>query len=110
MQIDMNAKEGYADSNRDIQGKMKNGHLIIFALARYKISKKSAVMAGLDQPLTQHPTNIPRPNIAFGFETMTSAHAFRIFAGNYYGICLRATLCLIRTITREAPFCSPYFP
>jgi hypothetical protein len=81
-----NNVEGYVDSNGDIQKKMNNGHLAISALGRYKVSEKSAVMAGLDQPLTQHPTNNPRPNISFGFETTTSAHAFQVFMGNYYGI------------------------
>ena len=81
-----NNVEGYVDSQGDIQGKMKNGHLAISGLGRYKISEKSAVTAGFDQPLTQHPTNNPRPNISFGFETTTSAHAFQVFAGNYYGI------------------------
>jgi hypothetical protein len=78
--------EGYVDKNGVIQKKMENGHLAISFLGRYKISQGSAIVLGYDQPLTQHPTNNPHPNICFGFETTTSAHAFQVFAGNYYGI------------------------
>jgi hypothetical protein len=78
--------EGYVDSKGAIQKKMENGHLAISFLGRYKISEGSAITVGYDQPLTQHPTNNPHPNICFGFETTTSAHAFQVFAGNYYGI------------------------
>jgi hypothetical protein len=78
--------EGYVDSQGNVQNKMENGHLAISALGRYKVSDQSAVTVGYDQPLTQHPTNNPHPNIAFGFETTTSAHAFQVFMGTYYGI------------------------
>jgi hypothetical protein len=78
--------EGYVDSQGNVQNKMENGHLAISALGRYKVSDQSAVTVGYDQPLTQHPTNNPQPNIAFGFETTTSAHAFQVFMGTYYGI------------------------
>lgn len=78
--------EGYVDSKGEIQNKMHNYHLAIAVLGRYKITEKSAVIVGYDQPMTQHPTNNPRPNISFGFETTTSSHAFQVFAGNYYGI------------------------
>lgn len=81
-----NNVEGYVNSQGEIAKKMNNGHLAFSALGRYKISDKSAIVIGYDQPLTQHPTNNPEPNIAFGFETTTDSHAFQIFAGNYYGI------------------------
>jgi len=81
-----NNVEGYVNSKGDIVGKMKNGHLAISFLGRYKISNKSALIVNYDQPLTQHPTNNPHPNIAFGFETTTDSHAFQVFAGNYYSI------------------------
>ena len=55
-------------------------------LAGYKVTEKSAFIVGYDQPLTQHTTNNPHPNICFGFETTTSSHAFQVFFGNYYGI------------------------
>jgi hypothetical protein len=81
-----NNVEAYVDSKGEIQNKMKNGHFAISVLGRYKVTEKSAIIAGYDQPLTQHPTNNPHPNICFGFETTTSSHAFQVFFGNYYGI------------------------
>lgn len=78
--------EGYVDSKGEIQKKMKNGNFTLSVLGRYKISEKSAIIVGYDQPLTQNPVNNPHPNISFGFETTTSSHAFQVFMGNYYGI------------------------
>jgi Membrane bound beta barrel domain (DUF5777) len=81
-----NNVEAYVDKNGEIQKKMKNGHLAISVLGRYKVTEKSAVIAGYDQPLTQHTTNNPHPNICFGFETTTSSHAFQVFFSNYGSI------------------------
>jgi Membrane bound beta barrel domain (DUF5777) len=81
-----NNVEGYVDENGDVKGKMENLHFAISFLGRFKISDKTAIIVNVDQPLTQHPTNNPHPNIAFGFEMSTSSHAFQIFAGNYYNI------------------------
>jgi uncharacterized beta barrel domain-containing protein DUF5777 len=78
-----NNVEGYIDSKGDIQSKMKNDHFAIAFSGRYKITEKSSIILNYDQPLTQHPTNNPHPNIAFGLETTTSSHAFQVFAGNY---------------------------
>ena len=81
-----NNVEAYVDSKGVIQNKMHNYHLAISVLGRYKLTQKTAVIAGYDQPLTQHVTNNPHPNICFGFETTTSSHAFQVFFGNYAGI------------------------
>ena len=81
-----NNVEAYVDKNGEIQNKMNNAHFAISVLGRYKVSEKMAVIAGYDQPLTQHPTNNPHPNICFGIEMTTSAHAFQMFMGNYQGI------------------------
>ena len=81
-----NNVEAYVDDNGKIQKKMNNGHFAISVLGRYKVTEKSAIIVGYDQPLTQHTTNNPHPNICFGFETTTSSHAFQVFFGNYYGI------------------------
>jgi hypothetical protein len=81
-----NNVEAYVDSKGVIRNKMNNEHLAISFYGRYKITQKSAITLGYDQPLTQHPTNNPHPNIAFGFETTTSSHAFQVFAGNYSSI------------------------
>lgn len=81
-----NNVEGYIDSKGEIQKKMKNGHLAISFLGRYKVSQLSSIIVGYDQPLTTHSFNNPHPNISFGFETVTSSHAFQVFFANYYGI------------------------
>lgn len=81
-----NNVEAYVDSKGEIQKKMNNGHFAISVLGRYKIPDKTAIIAGYDQPLTEHLTNNPDPNISFGFEITTSSHAFQVFAGNYFGI------------------------
>lgn len=81
-----NNVEAYIDKDGSIQNKMKNGHFAVSVLGRYKVTEGSAIIAGYDQPLTQHYMNNPHPNICFGFETVTSSHAFQVFFGNYYGI------------------------
>ena len=43
-----------------------------------------AVLVNYDQPITKHPSGNPHPNISFGLELSTSAHAFQFFVGNYY--------------------------
>lgn len=82
----MNNVEAYVDAEGKIQPKMHNYHMDASVLGRYKISPKSAVIAGYEQPLTQHVTNNPHPNICFGFETITSSHTFQVFFGNYFSI------------------------
>jgi hypothetical protein len=81
-----NNVEAYVSSKGEIEKKMNNYHFAISMLGRYKVTKTMAVIAGYDQPLTQHLTNNPDPNISFGIEITTSSHAFQVFAGNYYGI------------------------
>ena len=81
-----NNVEGYVNSKGDIVNLMKNGHLAISFMGRYKFSDKSAVVINYDQPLTQHPSKNPQPNLSLGFETTTDSHAFQVFFANYYGI------------------------
>jgi hypothetical protein len=81
-----NAVEGYYDENGDVQGKMENDHIAIAVSGRYKVTNAMSIIANYDQPITQHPTNNPNPNISFGIEIGTSSHTFQIFAGNYYNI------------------------
>ncbi|MBI3139627.1 MAG: hypothetical protein HYZ15_13705 [Sphingobacteriales bacterium] len=99
-----NNVEAYVDSKGDIRKKMENGHLAISVLGRYKVTEKSSIMAGYDQPLTQHPTNNPHPNICFGFETTTSSHAFQVFFGNYYNIVPQSNNVLNRNNYRDGQF------
>jgi len=74
---------GYKDSDGNIQPTMYNNHFAIAFSGRYKVSKQMGIMLNYDQPITQHPTNNPHPNISFGLEVTTSAHSFQVFAGNY---------------------------
>lgn len=81
-----NNVEGYLDENGKIRNKMKNEHFAIAFMGRYKLTAKTNFLVNYDQPWTQHPMNNPHPNISFGFEMVTSAHAFQVFMGNYHGI------------------------
>ena len=81
-----NNVEAYVNSKGEIEKKMNNYHFAFSVAGRYKVSKSMALIAGYDQPLTQHLTNNPDPNISFGLEITTSSHAFQVFAGNYYSI------------------------
>jgi hypothetical protein len=78
-----NNVEGYVDADGKIQPKMNNMHFAIAFLGRIKLTEKMSFLMNYDQPLTQHPTNNPHPNISFGFEMATSSHDFQIFMGNY---------------------------
>jgi Membrane bound beta barrel domain (DUF5777) len=78
-----NNVEAYVDSKGEIQSKMNHAHFAIATMGRYRISDKFGLIANYDQPLTQHKTNNPHPNIALGIEMTTSSHAFQIFMGNY---------------------------
>lgn len=78
-----NNVEGYYDKDNVIQPTMKNDHLSFSLSGRYKISPKTAIIVNYDQPITQHPTNNPRPNLSIGLDMNSSGHGFQVFAGNY---------------------------
>ncbi len=78
-----NNVEGYYDANKVIQPKTNNAHLAISASGRYKLTDGMSIIAGYDQPLTQHPMNNPNPNISLGLDFKTSGHDFQVFMGNY---------------------------
>lgn len=77
-----NNVEAYRDKAGNILPKMNNEHFAISFLGRYKLTERFHLIANYDQPLTQHTTNNPQPNICFGIETTTISHSFQIFAGN----------------------------
>ncbi len=77
---------GYTDANGKIQPTMKNNHVAIAFMGRYKMTAKTNFLVNYDQPLTQHPMDNPHPNISFGLEMITSSHAFQFFASNYHNI------------------------
>jgi hypothetical protein len=78
-----NVVEGYISREGEVEGTMKNNHYALHIGGRYKFSGQTSIIAGYDQPLTEHLTNNPHPNISFGVEVATSSHAFQIFFTNY---------------------------
>lgn len=72
----------YIDKNGNIAPQMNNNHFAIAFLGRYKLTEKFHLIANYDQPLTQHLTNNPLPNLCFGFESVTSGHIFQVFIAN----------------------------
>jgi hypothetical protein len=78
--------EGYVDAAGEIKPKMNNAHFAIAFSGRYKLADGVAIIANYDQPLTQHTTNNPHPNLSAGLELSTKGHSFQIFIGNYQSI------------------------
>ena len=78
-----NVVEGYVTREGEVEGTMKNNHYAIHLGGRYKFSGQSSIIAAYDQPLTDHLTNNPHPNLSFGVEIATSSHTFQIFFTNY---------------------------
>jgi hypothetical protein len=81
-----NMVEAYINSDKEIEGIMKNDHIAVAVSGRYKVGSWVNIIANYDQPITQHKQNNPNPNISFGLELTSSSHQFQIFAGNYYNI------------------------
>lgn len=65
---------------------MENDHFAIAFGAQVKVTEGMAIIANVDQPITQHDNNNPNPNVSLGIQMTTSAHAFQIFVGNYDGL------------------------
>ena len=82
----VNSVYGYFAEPGVMKGEMKHDHYAVAVSGRLKVMESLAIIANYDQPITQHPTNNPEPNISFGLEASTSAHAFQIFVGNYSSI------------------------
>ncbi|WP_194972854.1 DUF5777 family beta-barrel protein [Aquiflexum lacus] len=81
-----NAVEAFIDPEGDKQALMRNDHFSFTLLGRYKVSDALSFIGNYDQPLTQHPTNNPNPNVSLGLELATPLHAFQVFVGNYQWI------------------------
>lgn len=81
-----NNVEGYISSDGSIKPKMNNAHFAISFSGTYAITDKMDIIANYDQPLTQHTTNNPNPNVSFGLQIGTSTHTFQVFLGNYQSI------------------------
>ncbi len=81
-----NNVEGYMSTEGTIKAKMNNAHYAIAASGSYMLTDGMGIMANYDQPLTQHPTNNPHPNVSFGLQFVTMSHTFQIFCGNFQSI------------------------
>lgn len=71
------------DSTLEVKPKMKFNHIAVAISGRYKLTDGTALMVGYDQPITQHVTDNPNPNLSFGVEFNTSGHSFQLFFTNY---------------------------
>ncbi len=80
-----NAVPAFED-NGVLKAEMNNDHIAVSVSGRMKVTGQGSVIFDVNQPITQHYTNNPKPNISFGFEISTSSHAFQIFMGNNWGI------------------------
>lgn len=82
-----NSVNGYYTKNdstgQTIFKEMKHDHFAVAISGRYKLADAIAVLVNYDQPITNHATNNPNPNLSFGFEFSTSGHTFQLFMGNY---------------------------
>ena len=81
-----NYVEAFLNDEQEVVGKMKNDHYSFSVMGRYKISDAFAFIGNYDQPITNHLTNNPKPNISIGVEVATVLHAFQGFIGNYKSI------------------------
>jgi Membrane bound beta barrel domain (DUF5777) len=81
-----NNVEGYIDESGEIQPKMDNMHLAIAFMGKFRLTESLSLLLNYDQPLTEHLTNNPQPNLSAGLEISTSSHSFQIIFGNYYYI------------------------
>lgn len=79
-----NVVNGYYSEPGKVSPERKHGHFAVAVNGRYKLNQTLALMANYDQPLTKHKSGNPNPNLSFGLEIVTSAHAFQVFFGNYY--------------------------
>ncbi len=81
-----NMVEAFITSGEEIEGKMENDHIAVSVSGRYKVASAINIIANYDQPITEHKTNNPNPNISFGLEMVSSSHQFQVFVGNYANI------------------------
>lgn len=63
-----------------------NDHIAIAVAARYKFTPQSSLLVNIDQPITDHESGNPFPNISFGIEVSTGSHAFQVFVTNFSAI------------------------
>ncbi|MCB9285163.1 MAG: hypothetical protein H6563_13890 [Lewinellaceae bacterium] len=78
-----NTVPGILDDKGEVVAQMKHDHIAVGALGRWKLSDAFALIANFDMPITQHPTNNPKPNISGGIEIATPLHTFQVYLGNF---------------------------
>lgn len=75
------------DASGEYQGTDQNAHFSASALLRYKFSNALGVILEYDQPIKGNKEQVTRePNLSFGLELTTSAHAFQLFIGNFQSL------------------------
>src|SRR5436190_2909158 len=81
-----NTVNGYYSEPGKVSPEREHNHFAIAMSGRYKLKESMAVLVNYDQPITKHKSGNPHPNLSFGLELNTSAHAFQFFIGNYYNL------------------------
>ena len=79
-----NVVNGYYSEPGKVSPERNHNHFAIAFSGRYKLTESLSFLINYDQPITKHKSGNPHPNLSFGLESTTSAHAFQLFAGNYY--------------------------
>lgn len=79
----VNVVDGYFYEPGKYRGVRNHDHIAIAFAGKYQIKDGMGIIANYDQPITKHRSGNPSPNISFGLELTTSAHAFQFFVGNY---------------------------
>jgi hypothetical protein len=81
-----NAVGAFINDAGEEEAVLKNDHLSSTLAFRYKLTDITSFIASYDLPITDHAIDDPESNLSFGFEFVTSSHAFQLFIGNYNGI------------------------
>ena len=77
---------GYINAEGGVSPLMRNEHFAIAVMGRYKFNDKVGILLDYDQPLTQHPSSNPHPNLGIGVEFSTGAHDFQVTFSNFGSI------------------------
>ena len=89
----------------EVKPRMNNEHFAVAVMGRYKVTDKLAILANYDQPLTQHFTDNPHPNISVGLEMSTGGHAFQVVFGNYQYIIPQVNNMFNQNDYKKGAFC-----
>ncbi len=81
-----NFNEPVLDAEGIPLGRQGNRHFALSILSRFKLTPTLAITAGYDFPFTKDDLVDIDPSLSFGFEMVSSSHAFQIFVGNYKSI------------------------